>query len=686
MVSPLKNQYNRQDLDTEQRGLTKDLPKAKQFAQFALVLLILGLALFLRVRHLDTTGVWADQALTLTTAMQWVNGGAMPLAANKSSAGFMNPPMIEYLFAAALRVWPDVLSVALMTLVSGMVAVAVTGWATYRVFGKQAAFWAALVFAVNPWGVLYSQLIWNQTMVPVFAALMFACLLLYFAVQQRPLYLILSFVWAACMTQVHPGTLIQLATMGLVCALYWRKLKLWPLLVGGAILALSYVPFLLYERGVGWIDVQAMLDLAGQPSPWSPAAVLLSVDLLRAQGLLSSAACVTQFDALATVLLALSLAYAVVAGGRALARRRSDQEAAQRSVGLVILLLWFALPILFYLRSAHYLQIYYLIGQWPAHFVLIGVCVDGLQRAAERLTRKPVRAAAWTALGLPVLALVGWQAWFNLQVQDQRFQATKGPTQIRHVRAAIQTSRRLLAQRPVCDLVVVSQGHHLEASELSLLREFVSQERDPIARDSIAQERVLLTDGDLAVPLPAPCAVYLDALPSSRVSAWLANEVAPLPGTEIDVLGQRWRFYDLPTEARVGLMGKVSPGEPLAAWVNGVALVGYERGEVCPGAALPLTLAWSVEEQPPEVVYHFGTYLLMMDNQVVAQSDGPGFDSIQWRAGDAFVTWFEIAVPEDLAAGEYQVAVALYTWPALERIGLTSGGNTAFLEQVAVEE
>ena len=100
------------------------LQRTKQFAQIALALLILGLALFLRVRRLDTTGVWADQALTLTTAMHWVNGGAMPLAANKSSAGVMKPPMIEYLVAAALRVWPDVLSVALMTLVSGMVAVA----------------------------------------------------------------------------------------------------------------------------------------------------------------------------------------------------------------------------------------------------------------------------------------------------------------------------------------------------------------------------------------------------------------------------------------------------------------------------------------------------------------------------------------------------------------------------------
>jgi hypothetical protein len=669
--------------------------RGKHLVEIVLVMLILGLAFFLRVRRLDTTGVWADQALTLTTAMQWVNGGAMPLAANKSSAGFMNPPMIEYLFAAALLVWPDILSVALMTLVSGMVAVAATGWATYRVFGRRAALWAMALFAVNPWGVLYSQLIWNQTLVPVFASLMAACLLLYFAVEQRPLYLILSFVWAAFMTQVHPGTVVQLATMALICAIFWRKLKLWPLLVGGAIFALSYVPFLLYESGVGWADVKTALDLAGGPAPVSPAAVLLSIDLLRAQGLSRAVAGVVPFDTLAAILLALSLGYAVWAGGRALARRREDEEAARWATGLVILLLWFALPILFYLRSAHYLQIYYLIGQWPAHFILIGVCVAGLQRAAEHLVRRVGRRtmradstsprapqiAAWAVLGLPVLALIVWQAWFNLQYQDRRFQAHKGHTQIRHVRAAIQAARRLLAERPACDLVVVSEGHHLEASELSLMREFASPERE-----FVSPECILLADGDLAVPLPDPCAVYLDALPRSRASAWLEDGAAPLPGTEIDVLGERWRFYDLPAGDRADLVRELAPGAPLAMWANGVALMRYERGEVRPGGVLPLTLAWTVEAQPPEVVYHFGTYLLAMDNQVIAQSDGPGFDSIQWRAGDAFVTWFEIAVPEDLPPGEYRVAMALYTWPALERIDLTSGGNTAFLERLVMEE
>lgn len=655
--------------------------KRKRLVELALCLLILGLALFLRIRRLDTTDIWGDQSFTLNTAMRWVKGGAMPLAANKSSAGFINPPMIEYLYAAALRIWPDILSVAVLTMVSGMIAIIAAGWSVYRVFGKRAAFWTILVFAVNPWSVFYSQLIWNQTMVPVFAALTFACLLLYFAVEQHPIHLILSFVWAACMTQVHPGSGVQLLSMGIIFVIFWRRLRVWPLLVGVVIFVLLYVPFLVYEAATGWADVKAALELARQPAPFSLAAVLVSFDLLHAHGLLSYAKHVLQFDRLATALLALSLAYALLAGTRTFIRRGRDPGAARKATGFSILLLWFIIPILFYLRSSHYLQIYYLIGQLPAHFVLIGVCLDGIQRSLERVAqrarqraaRRAIQIVTWAVLPLPLLVLVGWQYAFNVQFQDARLQSkSRGAVQMRHIRAAIQMGNQLLAERPECSLVAVSEGHRVEISKLSLLREFTTP------------ERVLLTDGWLAVPVPAPCAIYLDALPGSRASTWLATMATPLPDVAIHVSGETWRFYDLPADAQASLTENVASQPHLATWTNGVALTQYARGQVHPGTTLPLALTWSVEVSPPEVVYHVGTYLLTMDNQVAAQSDGPGFDSIQWRAGDRFITWFDIPVPQDLSPGTYQIAVAFYSWPELERVDLTSGGNTAFLEQVQV--
>ena len=69
--------------------------RAQHRLYIALAVAILLFALLLRLRGLDTTGLWGDQAFTLNTAMRWVNGGPLAVAANQSSVGFGNPPLID---------------------------------------------------------------------------------------------------------------------------------------------------------------------------------------------------------------------------------------------------------------------------------------------------------------------------------------------------------------------------------------------------------------------------------------------------------------------------------------------------------------------------------------------------------------------------------------------------------------
>lgn len=642
---------------------------------------ILLLALALRLRGLGTTGLWGDQAFTLNTAMRWVNGGDIPLAANKSSVGFVNPPMIEYLYAAALRLWPDILAVSLLTLLGGLVAVAATGFVTARLFGRRAGLWAMLAFAVAPWAVFWSQLIWNQTMVPPFAALALGGLLLYLAERPRPVYLIVSFAAAAAMTQVHPGTAVQLATIALTLLLFRRRVRLRDVLAGAAVFALLYLPYLVYQIGAGWADFRAIGGVAGQESTLSGAAVLLSLDLIRAQGLYRAAPRVVAFDALAAALFIGALALVV---GRWISSRRQaaggkwggailhiSSAVGGRSsdfVALTVILLWFLLPLLFYLRSSVYLQNYYLVGQWPAHFMILGIGLDTAQRLLEgRADRaeSPEARRAWSIAGhlLPLLflALFAFQALFSLRYQNERA-AGEGPRlQVRHARSMIAASRRLLDERPDCRLVGLGRGHQVENSDLALLQEFV----DPA--------RVILADGDLSLPLPMPCAVYLDTRPGTPASYALAAQARPLPGEQVRVRDQTWQFYE-----------RVEPDNPpasaaIAGWDAGLNLVGYFPGDLRPGETMTLVLTWDVTDRPG-ALYHFGTYLLDEAGAVVTQHDGPGFDSVQWRPGDRFVTFHPLPIPADLAGGAYRTAVALYTWPDLVRVGLTGGGDTAYLE------
>lgn len=652
----------------------------KRMAGAAVAVLIASLALLLRFRRLDTTGMWGDQAFLLNTAMRWVNGGPMPLAANKSSIGIMHGPMIQYLYALALVLWRDILSVAALTAVSGALAVALTMWAAYRAFGKTTAYVAALLFAVSPWSVYYSQLIWNPTMVPAFSALALGCLLLYFSVEQKPAYLMVSLGSMAVMTQLHPGTAVQLVTLLAACLLFRDKVRLWPLAVGGIAFVLVHLPFLLYHWNVGGSDLLGIFEVAQEPVPLSPAALLVSFDLVRARGLLGSVRYATAFDTLANAVLALSLVYAAWSAVRAFARRHDDPDAARQLPAYVISLLWFALPVLFYLRSSHYLQTHYLVGQLPVHFLLIGAAAAALGRSLEELASRvheraahpPLRLAVWSLALSPVLALAGWQCAFNVSFQNHRYHNDSGPAQIRHYRQAIRSSRRLLADHPLCHLAALAPGHSVETSELSLLREFV------------AGDRVVLADGRIAAPLPAPCAIYLDAQGTSRASIWLQTTTESLSSEAIRVLDDEWRFYKLSSDG-VGAEGPaVPPDAPGAQWTNGLMLAGHERGDPKPGLMLPLTLTWTIADPVPDTIYHFGTYLLTAEDQLVAQADGPGFDSIQWRAGDSFITWFDIFVPEALEPGRYQIGVALYTWPDIDRVELKGGGNTAFLDQIQV--
>ena len=657
------------------------IPQQYHFAISAAALLLL--ALFLRLRGLDTTGLWGDQAFTLNTAMRWVNGGPLPLAANKSSVGFVNPPLIEYLYGAALFLWRDILSVSLLTLLGGLAAVVVTGAVTARLFGRRAGLWAMLAFAAAPWAVFWSQLIWNQTMVPPFAALALGGLLLYLFDRPRAGYLIGSFAAAAAMIQVHPGSAGQLLTIALALLLYRRRVRPAHLLAAAAVFALLFAPYLLYQMGTGWADLATVRALAGQEATFSGAAVLLSLDLLRAQGLYRAVPGVEAFDALAVGLFVAALVVVVwlVArefnvraqrGKDAREAREQGRRGAREALGVV--LLWLVVPLLFYLRTAVYLQNYYLVGQWPAPFIILGVGIAAAQRGAILPNRVPSgailpnrvprwwgsailenRATRWL-VAAPVLALVAFQVFFSLRYQDARAAGDGPALQVRHARALIDQSNRLLAERPGCRLVGLGHGAQVETSDLALLVEFT----DPA--------RALLADGDLALPLPSPCAVALDARPGSRAAYVLAAEAQPIPGAGVTVKDQAWTFYDWAEGPR---------GETAGAprW-DAALLVGTFTGQPTPGRDLTLALTWEALARPA-AAYHFGAYLLDANNQVIAQHDGPGFDSAQWRAGDRFVTFQPLPVPADLPPGNYRAAVALYTWPDIVRVPLADGTDLA---------
>jgi 4-amino-4-deoxy-L-arabinose transferase-like glycosyltransferase len=139
----------------------------------------------------------------------------------------------------------------------------------------------------------------------------------------------------------------------------------------------------------------------------------------------------------------------------------------------------------------------------------------------------------------------------------------------------------------------------------------------------------------------------------------LDGEGEPLPGervvpvaVEVQALD---RLMELPDDIAVPLEIRFDPG---------IVLRGFSPHAITavPGQNVYLTLYWQAEKPTSEPVSAF-IHLLDEDGEIVAQTDQwpGGLPSSVWSAGQVIVDEHALAIPSDLAPGDYRVATGLYT-------------------------
>jgi hypothetical protein len=376
--------------------------------------------------------------------------------------------------------------------------------------------------------------------------------------------------------------------------------------------------------------------------------------------------------ALLLVLAVAAAAVTALAGWRANHWRRARPGPV---AGRTILLIWLVVPLVAFVRHNQYLQNYYFLYLFPVPFVLLALMADQLaawlaQALRARTGQFRPAAQALAALAFVPLGLVGVaQARQSVLAQNQAAAGLVGRQRVMDVRQAIDNSRALLAQRPECQLVIVSNAPEFESSRFALLREFVRPH----------DTRFLAAGDDLL--LPAPCALYFVATDQAGAPAWLQAAARPLPEATIRTPEQTWTFFDLPAAERAQAVGDLDERQPVGAWINGLELRDVQvDGALQPGEALTVRAMWGVGNAPRGQSLHFGTYLLKDDTGLVAQADGPGVASADWAAGDIFGTNFTLLTPAELAPGRYSIATVLYSYPDIERVALAAGeGDMLFL-------
>jgi hypothetical protein len=640
---------------------------------------VLAAAAYLRFSRLGYALMEADQSVILGMALRFVQGGPLPLAGIKSSAGIMMPPLTQYLLALPLFFRQALLPVVAFNALLGFLAVVACWWIVTRLAGGRAGLIAALLFATNPWAVHYSRFFWNQNFVPLFSTLSLGFLLLYFATRpRRGLWLALSFLSLAAVIQLHLAALVLILVVALILLLLRRAVSPRHLALGMGLFVLAWAPYLLYMASTRFADLRAILGaLGGQKAHLNAASFLLIRDLVTGHGLVESYGvwygAVWPGHALTRILGWLFAACVLYAGGYLLLRgRRGLFRVPPEPYGaiLAILLLWIVVPGLFYLRHTVYLQHYYFIYLYPAPFMLIGVVADRLLRSLLRLAatrrapwlRPGYYAAAGLLLGL-LLAVGVWQLHLYQVRLTLLGQEAFQQRQVRHMDRLIARMRSVAAAHLGCGLIVISEGHSADASPFGFLADF-------------SASPVRYVEEGRGFIVPSGCATYLDTTGGAWLRAWLGERAVELPGEAVSAGAETWRFFHKPPEPSPYA---AAGAQPIGEWVGGLQLWGCElQGELAPGGTAELTLVWRATRPAAEGAgpLHFFNHLVYReDGRLVSQEDGPGVHSPCWQEGDLLVTRFHIPIPHDAPAGAYQVRVGLYGLVDGQRLPLVDGSD-----------
>ena len=652
--------------------------RPRNYLAWGLLLLFLFGGGYLRLAVWTANPLEGDQSALISIAMRFVSRGweAFPLTASKSSAGIMNPPLIEYLYIVPLLIKPSLQALHWFQAGISLVAVALLYFYAAPLFGQRVALLAALFLAVSPWAVYYGRFIWNPNPIPPFSTLLLLSLLAVLTAGRSRYHLVVALVALTAVTQLHLSGLVLIIVTGFALLLFWPRwlqpnprAGLWSLLGGTLLSLLLYFPFLLFQRAVGFEDIRLVSrtllggsEAASEVSVNS-ASLLLNLELASGRGFIETvglaghvAPPLRWLGILMQAIMALTLLYSAARPLWAMVRqRRLPHHLAPRDRAYLILALWMLIPILLYVRHTVHLQNYYFLYLFPAPFVALALLIDDGWRWLQTRYGQPARL-----LVVPLaLVAVGQFYLSQMRLADLQQGHNLPGRIVAEVQDAITVSRQALAAHPDCGLIVVAEGDSPEVASLSLMEEFLY----PIETRFIDSGRGYIN--------PANCMLYLNAVDDPFVASWLAESAVPLPYTT-RLSQSEVSFY------RVAGHGLPATSPPLARWQNGLALLYADLpGELVADGQLIVTYEWLVEEETDDRLrYHFFNHLLNQAGELVSQEDTPAINAIYWRSHDRLVTRFFLNLPPTLSDEPHTLRLGLYSWPDLQRVPLTDGNDT----------
>ncbi|MHB1417050.1 MAG: ArnT family glycosyltransferase [Chloroflexota bacterium] len=654
----------------------------RRLAVYATLALIVVVGAFIRWDRLQYAEFNYDQALVLNLAYNFVHEGAFPLVGATSSVGSAQGPVEIYLLSLPLLFSDNpMISTAFVGLLQ-MLAVVGTYIFTARYFGRPAGLIAAAMFAANPYAIHHARKIWTPEYMPLFTLLFFAAL--YAAVVRRwPYGVALACPLLAVLYLTHASGIFLAPLLLLVVVMFWRRIGLRPLALGAALALVVALPYLWHESQQGFAGLGTLGNASvGTQSHFDLRSLSSVVELASAQGLSELAnGGKNAVGGLASGLSWLSAALLFLGAGVAAWRtftgwraRRSAQAAGSWEKYL-LLLLWFAVPVLATVRHPADWYLHYFTVTYPLQFILIGVGLSSLPGLAQRLpfgtavVRQGGMAAAVAALtvGLAVVNITAYSAYQSETQQEDPGEPYGVP--LAYSEQAVQALREFTATHG--DALVYVYCSFNQWPGLSYLA------RPDLTLNKVEppEQVVLPKDGGNGVVF----AIAANDAAAQPLSFTTTEDASPLVQgahdlgfvdlPQLTVAGPSgfvyYRFLYLPP--RVG--AAVGPGYEQPEWQlglrNGLDLAAYKVPEtVRPGQEIDLSLVWSMPEAPeqyPWIEYNLFAHVVDRAGNTLAQQDWEMFQyRTLWRANEYLVADYRLTVPAGLSPGLVWLNVGAY--------------------------
>ena len=561
---------------------------------------VAALAAALRWFRIDAQSLWYDEGIS---AHQLTRSFPEIL---RASAMDTHPPLYYW----TLKAWgevlgPSELSLRSLSAAAGVITVVLTFLIGRRLFGTLPGAVGAVLLAVAPLAVYYSQEVRMYAQVTAFG------LLAVYAYTRRSYWLYAVAGLAALYTQ-YLGAAI-LAAINLHALIFLkRERRTWLAWVAAnAAISVGFLPWL-----PTFIDQQTH---ALNTSPRTP--IGLAIQSLAAYG--GGLAHGSVFAWAGAFLVVLAVV------GFALSR---DRSAA--SLALLIWLLPLGLVIGLGFRSGLF-EVRYLVLGLPGLCVLAGLGVT-------RVVPRPMLVAP---LGLAMVpAAMGLSA--------QYFDPSLARDDYRGLVVAIDN-----ASKPNDAIVLVAPNqaevfnyyYHGPLPTLGLPAQRPIDPRDTLQRlESMrsAYDRIWLVSWAMN-----------EADPPGVIAGWLAT----------NGFQATHQWFGSVQLALISISAPATQTQTLDAELdNGIVLDGYRIGSrtLRPGDTLDLTLLWRAANGPTADHWKVFTHLLDGGSVVVAQRDAEPADNLKpttsWRQGEQVQDNYGIAIPDNLPAGSYTLEIGMY--------------------------